>query len=55
MKISGRMSTFGGPNDMGVGPHEGLALVNRSNFHLVEKYFLPYQPAGITEMLRKII
>jgi len=54
MKIEGKMSTFGGPNDMGVGPHEGLALVNRSNFHLVEKYFLPYQPPGTTGLARRL-
>ena len=54
MKIEGKMSTFGGPDDMGVGPHEGLALVDHSNFHLVEEYFLPSQPSGTSGLARRL-
>lgn len=51
MKItfSGKMSTFGGPQDDGISPSEGLALVNsQSDFEKVREYFLPQQPAGTT-------
>lgn len=50
----GRMSTFGGPNDPGVSPSEGLALVSHSNFHKFEDYFLERQPTGTTGLARRL-
>ena len=53
---TGRMSTFGGPADDGVGPHEGLALIGPSDLaawwfaHL----FLPQQPPGTTGLARRL-
>ena len=48
------MSWFGGPNDHGVGPDEGLALVNKSNFRRLKHYFLPKQPPGTTGLARRL-
>jgi hypothetical protein len=53
---SGRMSTFGGPADDGVGPHEGLALIGPSD--LAQWWFaclfLPQQPPGTTGLARRL-
>jgi hypothetical protein len=37
--ITGKCSEFGGPHDMGVGPHEGLALVHSAG--QLPEFFLP--------------
>jgi len=50
----GKMSTFGGPDDKGMSPNEGLALVSASNFDSMSKYFLPEQPAGTTGLARRL-
>ena len=51
--VKGRCSYFGGPNDMGVSPEEGLAFhydINPDNEHL----FLPVQPDGTTGLARRL-
>jgi len=52
----GRMSTFGGPADDGVGPHEGLALIGPSDLALwwFAYLFLPQQPSGTTGLARRL-
>ena len=52
--LRGRMSTFGGPEDTGVGPDEGLALVDADNFAQVRAYFLPDQPPGTSGLARRL-
>jgi N-acetylmuramoyl-L-alanine amidase len=50
--ISGRCSWFGGPDDTGVGPDEGLAFI-----HEVEDaphLFLSHQPPGTTGLARRL-
>lgn len=54
VKFFGKMSTFGGPNDMGVAPDEGLALVDSDNFHQFTEVFLPQQPNGTTGLARRL-
>ena len=53
---SGRMSTFGGPADEGVGPHEGLALVGPADLAnwWWSCLFLPEAPAGTTGLARRL-
>lgn len=52
MKIRGKVSWFGGPNDTGVSPSEGLAFIYSVDDapHL----FLPYQPTGTTGLARRL-
>lgn len=52
LTISGRASYFGGPNDTGVSPSEGLAFIYQVGDapHL----FLPYQPVGTTGLARRL-
>jgi hypothetical protein len=52
--LTGKMSHFGGPEDMGVAAWEGLALVSDSNLASVAEYFLPTQPAGTTGLARRL-
>jgi hypothetical protein len=56
MKIyfKGKMSTFGGPNDLGVTRHEGLALVTEQNKHDYAQYLLKHQPPGTTGLARDL-
>lgn len=53
---TGKMSTFGGPDDSGVGPNEGLALVGRNDLGIWpwSSLFLPYQPYGTTGLARRL-
>ncbi len=53
---TGRMSTFGGPADDGVGPHEGLALIGSSDLAVwwFAHLFLPQQPPGTTGLARRL-
>jgi hypothetical protein len=53
---TGRMSTFGGPADDGVGPHEGLALIGPSDLALwwFASLFLTQQPEGTTGLARRL-
>jgi len=48
----GKCSYFGGPDDMGVSPDEGLAFISEisQNPYL----FLPYQPDGTTGLARRL-
>lgn len=54
--LRGKCSYFGGPNDTGVKPDEGLALVERSEFGhgAWGGIFLPAQPAGTTGLARAL-
>jgi hypothetical protein len=54
VKLIGKMSTFGGPDDTGVSSSEGLALINDSNFPLVKEYFLDDQPTGTSGLARRL-
>ena len=53
---TGRMSTFGGPADDGVGSHEGLALIGPSDLALwwFACLFLPQAPPGTTGLARRL-
>jgi N-acetylmuramoyl-L-alanine amidase len=51
----GRVSWFGGPNDMGVSPSEGLALEAEGvNPDDAPELFLDYQPSGTTGLARRL-
>lgn len=52
----GRMSLFGGPADRGVGPHEGLALVEPADLEgwWFGSLFLPAAPSGTTGLARRL-
>lgn len=49
---SGTMSTFGGPEDTGVSPSEGLAFI--FSIGDAPHLFLPYQPSGTTGLARRM-
>ena len=55
-RVQGRMSTFGGPDDHGVGPAEGLALFEPPDMQdpRFRDLFLPYQPPGTTGLARRL-
>ena len=52
LTLSGKVSHFGGPDDTGVTPDEGLAFIYKIDDapHL----FLPYQPEGTTGLARRL-
>lgn len=55
--LSGKVSTFGGPDDRGLGPDEGLAIIepNRlASYPNLQSLFLPYQPEGTTGLARRL-
>lgn len=52
MVVSGKCSHFGGPNDTGVTPDEGLAFIY--NVREAPHLFLPEQPAGTTGLARRL-
>lgn len=52
--IKGKMSIFGGPNDQGVKPDEGLALFDPGDVAANEALFLPDQPPGTTGLARRL-
>lgn len=53
--FTGKMSTFGGPNDTkGVSSIEGLALVEPSEMHKFPGMFLAEQPPGTTGLARRL-
>jgi len=56
MKIyfKGKMSTFGGPTDLGVTRTEGLALITEQNKHHFVEYLLQHQPPGTTGLARDL-
>jgi hypothetical protein len=51
-KITGKVSHFGGPDDMGVDPDEGLAFIY--DIDDAPHLFLPYQPEGTTGLARRL-
>jgi hypothetical protein len=60
-KVRGKVSHFGGPNDLpdkngkgGVKANEGLALVEPSEMESISEYFLPEQPPGTTGLARRL-
>ena len=54
-KLNGTMSVFGGPEDTGVSPSEGLALCEPHEVDLFpEDLFLPEQPKGTTGLARRL-
>lgn len=52
--LKGKMSTFGGPHDMGIKPDEGLALVDAGNYDEVVEYFLTSAPPNTTGLARRL-
>jgi hypothetical protein len=56
LPTKGKCSIFGGPNDAGVGPDEGLALVESTDLMNAawRPYFLPVQPPGTTGLARRL-
>jgi len=52
--FSGLMSVFGGPDDTGVGPGEGLALFDQSDVDSFPELFLADQPPGTTGLARRL-
>lgn len=48
----GKASTFGGPDDTGVAPDEGLAFITQ--MHQAPQLFLPFKPAGTTGLARRL-
>jgi N-acetylmuramoyl-L-alanine amidase len=52
MKVSGKVSWFGGPDDSGVAPDEGLAFI--SDVEQAPHLFLPHQPEGTTGLARRL-
>ena len=51
-RATGTCSWFGGPEDMGVSPSEGLAFIY--DIDTVPHLFLPTQPAGTTGLARRL-
>jgi N-acetylmuramoyl-L-alanine amidase len=51
-KASGKCSHFGGPDDTGVSPSEGLAFI--SEVEQAPHLFLPSQPPGTTGLARRL-
>jgi N-acetylmuramoyl-L-alanine amidase len=52
LEVSGKVSHFGGPKDMGVSPDEGLAFIQE--VEEAPHLFLPYQPKGTTGLARRL-
>jgi putative chitinase len=50
----GKMSTFGGPDDTGVGPGEGLSLFDASDVAANPDLFLAQQPPNTTGLARRL-
>lgn len=51
-KLYGKVSWFGGPDDEGVSPSEGLAFIYEVD--MAPHLFLDYQPAGTTGLARRL-
>lgn len=52
MKLTGKVSHFGGPNDTGVSPDEGLAFIYEID--MKPELFLPVQPPNTTGLARRL-
>jgi hypothetical protein len=51
---TGKVSYFGGPEDTGVGPEEGLALCDPKDVGKFASLFLAEQPSGTTGLARRL-
>jgi hypothetical protein len=51
-RLCGKVSWFGGPDDTGVSPDEGLAFIY--DVDDAPHLFLPQQPAGTTGLARRL-
>lgn len=54
IQFSGKMSTFGGPNDTGLKLGEGLALIDKENYEQFKEYFLDTPESGATGLARRL-
>lgn len=54
ISLKGKMSTFGGPDDPGVAPEEGLALFSSDAVAGNPDIFLSAQPPGTTGLARRL-
>jgi len=52
LNVSGKVSWFGGPDDTGVTPSEGLAFIYK--YETAPELFLPHQPKGTTGLARRL-
>lgn len=52
VRLSGKCSWFGGPNDTGVAPDEGLAFIYE--YEEAPHLFLPFQPPDTTGLARRL-
>jgi len=52
LRTVGKTSWFGGPNDTGVTPSEGLAFIY--SYEMKPEIFLPSQPVGTTGLARRL-
>jgi hypothetical protein len=52
--LNGKMSHFGGPDDHGVKPDEGLAIMDAADVAKRPDLFLPAQPPGTTGTARRL-
>ena len=52
LHLKGKVSYFGGPNDDGVAPDEGLAFIY--DVETAPHLFLSYQPQGTTGLARRL-
>ena len=52
LNVSGKCSWFGGPDDTGVTPSEGLAFIYK--YETAPELFLKHQPAGTTGLARRL-
>jgi len=55
-RVEGKMSTFGGPHDLGMSPDEGLALFNNADLKdpRYSYLFLPAPPPGTSGLGRRL-
>jgi hypothetical protein len=52
LRLHGKCSWFGGPNDKGVAPDEGLAFIYE--IEMAPHLFLPFQPPDTTGLARRL-
>ena len=52
VELTGKVSHFGGPEDTGVSPSEGLAFIQ--DMEQAPHLFLPYQPSGTSGLARRL-
>jgi hypothetical protein len=54
LSLAGKMSVFGGPDDKGVKPSEGLALMNESDLTSFDSFFLTPPPENTSGLARRL-